>query len=92
MKTTFFNSNGTDMNHSWFHVPMAYTKVMRGNKQLVIAEISSQARRLAYSLRNNENGRTGMIRYAAIHVDKKRGKYFLYKGTKVFLKDVGYVM
>ncbi len=92
MKTTFFNASGTEMQYNWFHVPFAYTNVNLGNKQLVIAEISRNANRIAYALRNNITGRVGIVRFTAVLDDRKRGKYFEYKGNKVFLKDVGVVL
>ncbi|AGB06918.1 hypothetical protein [Vibrio phage XZ1] len=92
MKTTFFNASGNEMSYQWFHVPFAYTKVNLGNKQLVIAEISRNVKRIAYALRNNDTGRIGIVRFKPIHEDRKRGKYFEYKGNKVFLKDVGVVL
>ncbi|QIW90194.1 hypothetical protein OLCHANIL_00097 [Vibrio phage V05] len=92
MKTTFFNASGNEMTYQWFHIPFAYTKVNLGNKQLVIAEVSRGGRSIAYALRNNETGRIGMIRFTTVLEDRKRGKYFEYKGNKVFLKDVGVVL
>lgn len=80
------------MQFNWFHVPYAYTNINLGNKQLVIAEISRNVNRIAYALRNNDTGRIGIVRLKKIHNDRNRGKYFDYKGKKVFLKDVGVVL
>lgn len=89
-RPTLFDGSGSEMPLSWFHVPYAYTRKILGDSQLVIVEVSKF--RIAYALRSRKTNRVGMIRRAGVFKDKKRGHYFLFKGNKVFLKDLAVVL
>ena len=89
-KQSFFNGSGGEMDKNWFLIPFAYSRKYFGEKQLAIMEVTK--RKICFSLKNSERCTTGMVKHARILTDKKRGKYFLHRGNKLFLKEFGIVM
>ena len=78
------------MDPNWFLIPFAYTRKHFGNKTLTIMEATKKS--ICYALKNTERCTTGIVKRGRVLTDKKRGKYFLYKGNKIFLKDIGIVL
>jgi hypothetical protein len=87
---SLFDGNGGKLSHSWVHVPLAYTsKILPKGKQLCIVEMSKN--KVVTALRSGTGFTIGMMKHRRLFKDRTKGKYFNFKGKKMFIKDIAVV-
>jgi len=91
MWAKLMNGGGMAMDRSWYHVPVYYTGLVYGTKELVVLQRTKT--KAAIALRNEDKYSAGMVKHVKIMKDNKKNEYFMFKGKRVYFHPYyGHVM
>lgn len=86
------NAPGKMIDHRWLAIPLAYMTKYRTKKNARLVIVEATKNTIAYSFRNDDSCKVGMVRRSLIRKHSNGKRFFLVEGKKVFLQDASMVI